>query len=69
MRCLSCESGGGDGQVLNACAKLKYVTQSPLLSELFIRFRRAGCVALCEIEGKNAINILAIRPQREDDYH
>ena len=44
------------------------MTQSPLLSERFIPFLRAGCVALCEIEGKNAINILAIRPQREDDY-
>lgn len=42
---------------------------SPFLREVVIPFRRAGYVALYEIEGKNAVNILAIRHQLEDDYH
>ena len=43
--------------------------QSPFLRELVIPFRGAGYVALYEIEGKSAVNIVAIRHQLEDDYH
>ena len=45
------------------------VTQSPFLRELVIPCGGTGYVALYEIEGKSAINILAIRHQLEDDYH
>jgi len=45
------------------------VTESPFLRELVIPFRRAGYVALYEIEGKSTVNILAVRHQLEDDYH
>lgn len=45
------------------------VTQSPFLRELVIPFRGAGYVALYEIEGKNVVNIVAVRHQSEDDYH
>ena len=45
------------------------VTESPFLRELVIPFRRDGYVALYEIEGKSAVNILAVRHQIEDDYH
>lgn len=42
---------------------------SPFLRELVIAFGSAGYVALYEIEGRDRVNILAIRHQREDDYH
>lgn len=42
---------------------------SPFLREMVIAFGSAGYVALYEIEGRDRVNILAIRHQREDDYH
>ncbi|MEO5794380.1 MAG: type II toxin-antitoxin system RelE/ParE family toxin [Rhodoferax sp.] len=42
---------------------------SPFLRELVIPLRRTGYVALYEIEAGQVVNILAIRHQREDDYH
>lgn len=43
--------------------------QSPFLRELIITFRRSGYVALYEIENGKTITIVAVRHQREDDYH
>ena len=45
------------------------VGPSPFLRELIIPFRGNGYVALYEIEDSARINILAVRHQREDDYH
>nr|WP_315238259.1 type II toxin-antitoxin system RelE/ParE family toxin [uncultured Albidiferax sp.] len=42
---------------------------SPFLRELVIPLRRTGYVAMYEIEAGNTVTILAIRHQREDDYH
>ena len=42
---------------------------SPFVRELVIAFGSSGYVALYEIEGKATVNILALRHQREDDYH
>lgn len=42
---------------------------NPFLRELIIAFGGTGYVALYEIEGNHSINILALRHQREDDYH
>ena len=42
---------------------------SPFLRELIIPFGSAGYVALFEIEDQSTVTILAIRHQREDDYH
>ncbi len=42
---------------------------SAFLRELIIPFGRSGYVALYEIEGADTVNILAVRHQREDDYH
>lgn len=42
---------------------------NPFLRELLIPFGSAGYVALFEIEDRSTITILAIRHQREDDYH
>lgn len=39
------------------------------LRELVIPFGSAGYVALFEIEDSETVTILAVRHQREDDYH
>jgi len=39
------------------------------LRELLISFGSAGYVALFEIEDAKTITVLAVRHQREDDYH
>jgi plasmid stabilization system protein ParE len=36
---------------------------------MLIEFGRAGYVALYEIESGDTVTILAVRHQREDDYH
>ena len=41
----------------------------PFLRELLIPFGGAGYVALFEIDDAATITILAVRHQREDDYH
>ena len=41
----------------------------PLLRELVIPFASAGYVAMFEIDGPGHVSILAVRHQREDDYH
>lgn len=58
-----------EGHLSRAPFIFRKVTQSPFLRELVIPFDGTGNVALYEIEGKSAINILAIRHQLEDDYH
>ena len=42
---------------------------NPFLREMLIPFGNAGYVALFEIEDDTTITILAVRHQREDDYH
>lgn len=42
---------------------------SPFLRELVIPFGDAGYVALFEIDDELTVTILAVRHQREDDYH
>jgi plasmid stabilization system protein ParE len=42
---------------------------NPFLRELLITFGTSGYVALYEIEDNQTVTILAIRHQREDDYH
>ena len=41
----------------------------PLLRELIIPFGNAGYVALFEIDDARHVSILAVRHQREEDYH
>ena len=43
--------------------------KSPFLRELLIPFRGAGYVALYEITDAAHVDVLAVRHQREDDYH
>jgi len=47
----------------------KAEADNPFLRELVIPFGGAGYVALFEIESGETVTILAIRHQREDDYH
>lgn len=41
----------------------------PLLRELIISFGASGYVALFEIDDDRTVTILAVRHQRESDYH
>lgn len=42
---------------------------NPFLREIIIPFGSTGCVALFEIEDPETVTLLAIRHQREEDYH
>ena len=42
---------------------------NPFLREMVIGFGDGGYVALFEIEAENIVTILAVRHQREEDYH
>lgn len=42
---------------------------NPFLREMVISFGDGGYVALFEIEADNIVTILAVRHQREEDYH
>lgn len=43
--------------------------RSPFLRELVVAFGRTGYVVLFEIEDDTQVTVLAVRHQREDDYH
>ena len=47
----------------------KAAPDNPFLRELVISFGNAGYVALFEVENANTVTILAVRHQREDDFH
>ena len=50
-----------------ACRKAQ--AGSPFLREMLIDFGSSGYVALYEIEGDDLVTVLAVRHQREEDYH
>lgn len=52
-----------------SCRKADDEENHSLLRELLIPFGSAGYVALFEIEDKETVTIVAVRHQREDDYH
>jgi plasmid stabilization system protein ParE len=52
-----------------SCRKAADGAHGPRLRELVIPFGSAGYVALFEIDGPANVTILAVRHQREDDYH
>ncbi|MGL4995403.1 MAG: type II toxin-antitoxin system RelE/ParE family toxin [Deefgea sp.] len=47
----------------------KAMPDNPFLRELVIPFGHRGYVALFEIENQDTVTILALRHQRENDYH
>jgi len=52
-----------------SCRKASGGSGSPFLRELIIPFGGSGYVALFEIEEPLTVTILALRHQREEDYH
>jgi plasmid stabilization system protein ParE len=52
-----------------SCRKAIGGSGSPFLRELIIPFGGSGYVALFEIEGARSVTIVAVRHQREEDYH
>ena len=52
-----------------SCRKADAGSGGPFLRELIIPFGSTGYVALFEIEGPQIVTILAVRHQREEDYH
>lgn len=47
----------------------KAAPENPLIREMIISFGARGYVVLFEIENNETVTILAVRHQREDDYH
>ena len=47
----------------------KAIPGNPFLREMVIPFGVSGYVALSEIDNEETVTILALRHQREDDYH
>jgi plasmid stabilization system protein ParE len=47
----------------------KAVVDNACLRELLIPFGGAGYIALFEIDDNETVTIIAVRQQREDDYH
>lgn len=47
----------------------KSAPEHPFLREMVIEFGSAGYVALFEIEDSHTITVLAVRHQRETDFH
>jgi len=52
-----------------SCRKTDDEHGNPFLRELLIPFGIAGYVVLFEIEDGKTVTIIAVRHQREDDYH
>jgi len=52
-----------------SCRKAIGGPGNPFLRELIIPFGHSGFVALFEIEDGRTVTILAVRYQREEDYH
>ncbi|WP_298928367.1 type II toxin-antitoxin system RelE/ParE family toxin [uncultured Ramlibacter sp.] len=52
-----------------SCRKAGDGQHGPRLREMVIPFGAAGYVALFEIEDASTVTILAVRHQRENDYH
>ena len=47
----------------------KATPENPLIREMIISFGAKGYVVLFEIDNNETVTILAVRHQREDDYH
>lgn len=52
-----------------SCRKAIGGDGNPFLRELVIPFGSSGYVALFEIDGRDTVTLLAVRHQREEDYH
>lgn len=68
-RALQAIQQGISGLAFSPFSYRKASSANPFLRELVIPFGSSGYVALYEIEDSNTITIIAVRHQREDDYH
>jgi plasmid stabilization system protein ParE len=53
----------------NSAQLSETMNSNPFLRELVISFGVSGYVALFEIENDSLVTVLAVRHQRENDYH
>ena len=51
------------------CRKAAHGAYGPRLRELIISFGASGYVALFEIDNATTVTVLALRHQREEDFH
>lgn len=60
-----------EGVAILECAPMscRKATADPFLRELVIGVGSAGYVLLFDVESSTTVTILAVRHQREDDYH
>ena len=68
-RALEAIRNGLRGLELSPFSFRKATPNNPFLRELVIPFGASGYVVLYEIEPEETVTILAVRHQREDDYH
>ncbi len=68
-RAIEAIKGAAKGLALSPFSYRKVSPDNPFLRELVIPFGSSGYVALFEIDDERTISILAVRHQREDDYH
>lgn len=52
-----------------SCRKAANGLHGPRIRELVISFGASGYVALFEIDDASTVTVLAVRHQREEDYH
>jgi plasmid stabilization system protein ParE len=52
-----------------SCRKAAEGAHGPLLRELIIPFGASGYLALFEIEDAHTVTVLAVRHQRQEDFH
>jgi plasmid stabilization system protein ParE len=52
-----------------SCRKVLGGDGNPFLRELIIPFGSSGYVVLFEIKNRETVTLLAVRHQREEDYH
>ena len=68
-RALAAIEAAADFLSLSPYTCRKATASDPVLRELVIPFGSGGYVALFEIELPSTVTVLAVRHQREDDYH
>lgn len=68
-RALEAIRNGIRGLEISPFSYRKAASDAPFLRELIIPFGSSGYVALFEIEDEQTVTILAVRHQREDDFH
>lgn len=68
-RALAAIEAAADFLSLSPYTCRKATAGDPVLREMLIPFGSAGYVALFEIEFPSTVTVLAVRHQREDDYH